>query len=62
MYDGTKNDQGCPVNTGLNKIRDSAKSDALFCCDIRTGFAKTFGACRRKNNIPLKKIAAELGI
>ncbi len=35
---------------------------APFPCDIRTSFAKAFGAWRRKNNIPLKKIAAELGI
>jgi len=35
---------------------------APFPCDIRTSFAKTFGAWRRENNIPLKQIAAELGI
>jgi len=58
----TKNDQGCSVNTGLNKIGDAAKSDASFCCDIQTSFAKTFRAWRRKNNLPLKRIASELGI
>ncbi len=31
-------------------------------CDIRTNFAKAFGAWRRKNSLPLKTIAAELDI
>jgi transcriptional regulator with XRE-family HTH domain len=38
------------------------KPDAPLHCDIRTSFARAFSAWRRKNNIPLKQIAAELGI
>jgi transcriptional regulator with XRE-family HTH domain len=38
------------------------KTDAPFHCDIRTSFAKAFSTWRRKNNIPLKKIAVGLGI
>lgn len=33
-----------------------------FHCDIRASFATAFSTWRRKNNIPLKQIAAELGI
>jgi transcriptional regulator with XRE-family HTH domain len=38
------------------------KPPAPFRCDIRTSFAKAFGAWRRKKKITLKEIAAELGI
>ncbi len=38
------------------------KPAAPLDCDIRTNFAKGFGAWRRKNNLPLKDVAAELGI
>lgn len=38
------------------------KPDAPFQCDIRTSFAKAFSAWRQKNNIPLKEIAAGLGL
>ena len=31
-------------------------------CDLRGSFATAFSAWRRKNNIPLKKIAKELGL
>ena len=31
-------------------------------CDIRASFATAFGNWRRKNNIPLKKIARDLGL
>jgi transcriptional regulator with XRE-family HTH domain len=31
-------------------------------CDIRINFAKAFGAWRRKNNLPLKDVAAELRV
>jgi transcriptional regulator with XRE-family HTH domain len=33
-----------------------------FQCDIRASFATAFGNWRRKNNIPLKKIAMDLGV
>lgn len=33
-----------------------------FQCDIRASFATAFSAWRRKNNIPLKKIAKDLGL
>ena len=33
-----------------------------FCCDIRASFAKAFSTWRQKNNIPLKKIAKDLGL
>jgi transcriptional regulator with XRE-family HTH domain len=33
-----------------------------FHCDIRTSFATAFSTWRRKNNIPLKKIAKDLGL
>jgi transcriptional regulator with XRE-family HTH domain len=33
-----------------------------FHCDIRASFATAFGNWRRKNNIPLKKIARDLGL
>jgi transcriptional regulator with XRE-family HTH domain len=33
-----------------------------FHCDIRASFASAFGNWRRKNNIPLKKIARDLGL
>lgn len=38
------------------------KPDAPFHCDIRTSFAKAFGAWRRKNHVQLKEVAAGLGI
>jgi transcriptional regulator with XRE-family HTH domain len=38
------------------------KTAAPFHCDIRINFAKAFGAWRKKSNLPLKKIAADLGI
>ena len=38
------------------------KPDAPLHCDIRTSFAKAVSTWRRKNNIPLKEIAAERGI
>ena len=31
-------------------------------CDVRGSFAAAFGAWRRRNNIPLKKIAKDLGL
>ena len=31
-------------------------------CDICTNFAIAFGAWRRKSNLPLKDVAAELGV
>ena len=31
-------------------------------CDIRASFAKAFSAWRRKNNIPLKQLARDLGL
>ena len=31
-------------------------------CDIRASFATAFSAWRRKNNIPLKKVAKDLGL
>jgi transcriptional regulator with XRE-family HTH domain len=33
-----------------------------FKCDIRASFATAFKNWRRRNNIPLKKIAADLGL
>jgi transcriptional regulator with XRE-family HTH domain len=33
-----------------------------FHCDIRASFATAFSTWRRKNNIPLKKIARDLGV
>ena len=33
-----------------------------FHCDIRASFATAFSAWRRKNNIPLKTIAKDLGL
>jgi transcriptional regulator with XRE-family HTH domain len=36
--------------------------DGPFRCDIRANFAKAFGTWRRKNHIPLKQVAADLGI
>lgn len=33
-----------------------------FRCDIRASFATAFKNWRRKNNIPLKQIAADLGL
>jgi transcriptional regulator with XRE-family HTH domain len=33
-----------------------------FSCDIRASFAKAFSTWRQKNNIPLKKIAKDLGL
>jgi transcriptional regulator with XRE-family HTH domain len=33
-----------------------------FRCDVRASFATAFGNWRRKNNIPLKKIARDLGV
>jgi transcriptional regulator with XRE-family HTH domain len=33
-----------------------------FHCDIRASFTTAFSAWRRKNNIPLKKIAKDLGL
>jgi transcriptional regulator with XRE-family HTH domain len=33
-----------------------------FHCDIRVSFATAFSAWRRKNNIPLKKVAEDLGL
>jgi len=33
-----------------------------FRCDIRGSFATAFGNWRRKNNIPLKQIAEDLGV
>jgi transcriptional regulator with XRE-family HTH domain len=38
------------------------KPVAPFHCDIRTSFAKAFTAWRQKHKVPLKEIAAELGI
>ena len=38
------------------------KSEPAFVCDIRASFAKAFGLWRRKHNLPLKEIAAQLGI
>jgi len=35
---------------------------AQFHCDIRASFATAFRTWRLKNNIPLKKIAADLGL
>ncbi|MCF7730938.1 MAG: helix-turn-helix transcriptional regulator [Akkermansiaceae bacterium] len=31
-------------------------------CDIRASFAKAFSTWRRSNNIPLKKVATDLGL
>ena len=33
-----------------------------FRCNIRTSFATAFSTWRRKNNIPLKKVAKDLGL
>lgn len=33
-----------------------------FRCDVHASFATTFSNWRRKNNIPLKKIAKDLGV
>jgi len=33
-----------------------------FSCDVRASFAKAFRNWRQKNRIPLKKIAADLGL
>jgi transcriptional regulator with XRE-family HTH domain len=33
-----------------------------FHCDIRASFAMAFSTWRRKNNLPLKKIARDLGL
>ena len=33
-----------------------------FRCDIRASFATAFKNWRRKNNVPLKKVAADLGL
>lgn len=33
-----------------------------FHCDVRASFACAFGNWRRKNNLPLKKIARDLGL
>jgi len=33
-----------------------------FHCDIRASFATAFGNWRRKNNLPLKKVAEALGV
>ena len=33
-----------------------------FRCDIRASFATAFSTWRRKNNIPLKKVARDLGL
>lgn len=33
-----------------------------FHCDIRASFATAFSNWRRKNNIPLKKVAKDLGL
>jgi transcriptional regulator with XRE-family HTH domain len=38
------------------------KPDAPFHCDIRTSFAKAFNAWRQKNSVPLKEVAAGLGL
>ena len=35
---------------------------AQFRCDIRGSFATAFRNWRRKNNIPLKQVAADLGL
>ena len=35
---------------------------ANFHCDIRASFATAFSAWRHENNIPLKKIARDLGL
>ena len=37
-------------------------SRSNFHCDIRASFATAFSTWRRKNNIPLKKIAKDLGL
>ena len=36
--------------------------ESNFPCDLRTCFATAFKNCRRKNSIPLKKIAGDLGL
>ena len=33
-----------------------------FHCDLRVSFATAFGNWRRKHNIPLKRIASDLGL
>jgi transcriptional regulator with XRE-family HTH domain len=33
-----------------------------FVCDVRASFATAFGNWRRRNKVPLKKIARELGV
>ena len=33
-----------------------------FRCDVRASFACAFGAWRRKNDIPLKRVARDLGV
>ena len=38
------------------------KPDVQFHCDVRASFATAFSTWRRKNNIPLKKIAKDLGL
>jgi transcriptional regulator with XRE-family HTH domain len=38
------------------------KRTGLLHCDIRTSFAKAFDAWRKKNNLPLKDVAAGLGV
>ena len=38
------------------------KPAAPFPCDIRTSFAKAFSTWRTKNKIPLKEVAAGLGL
>ena len=36
--------------------------ETKFHCDLRASFATAFGNWRRKNHIPLKKIASDLGL
>ena len=49
------------MRAGL-KPRFVMASEPNFHCDIRASFATAFSAWRRKNRMPLKKIAKDLGL
>ena len=48
---------GCRAKSKFVSVQKSN-----FHCDVRTSFAAAFGHWRRKHNVPLKKIAGDLGV
>ena len=51
-----------PLTKGRRTESTKTENACVFHCDVRASFAAAFGAWRRKNKIPLKTIARDLGV